>query len=139
MAFQGRGHLGRVWQAGRGSARDRVQGVRDSRQEHWQGQGRSRESRGLPAGGGAQGLVGAGRKLRGGEVDTKVVRSGGVSEEEGVWPRSQARRLRWLCGPLAPKRQLLGAVASRFPWKTHGGTSPRRHPQQRLPIFKVKV
>lgn len=42
--------------------------------------------------GGAQGLVGAGRKLRGREVDTKVVRSGGFSEEGGVWPRSQARR-----------------------------------------------
>lgn len=74
-------------------------------------------------------------------MDTKVVRSGGFSEEEGMWPRSKVRRPRWLVAPwpLGPQEAAARTCRQQIPLENSRGTSPRRHPQQRLPIFKVKV
>lgn len=94
----------------------------------------------VSAAAGAQGLV-QGRREAGGQIlSRKGGRYPGGSGDRECGLDHKVRRPWWLSGPLAPKRQLPRALTSRFPFKKlTGAQSPRRHPQQRLPVFKVKV
>lgn len=64
----------------------------------------------------------------------------GSSREEGVWPRSQGKKALVALWPPGPQEAAARRSHQEIAFKKlTGAQSPHRHPQQRLPVFKVKV